>query len=131
MSAPDFLSRFPASQTATQYVDALYLSAGVVPTAAERQDAINAFGGGATTGRVAAFRKVTDSASVRQAEFNPAFVLAEYFSYLRRDPDTPGYDFWLAKLNQFNGDFVRAEMVKAFLSSTEYRQRFGPPPTQP
>jgi len=56
----------------------------------------------------------------------------QFFGYLRRNPndapdaDYPGYDFWLAKLNQFNGDFVNAEMVKAFLSSSEYRQRFGP-----
>jgi hypothetical protein len=32
----------------------------------------------------------------------------------------------VAKLNQFNGDFLQAEMVKAFLSSIEYRGRFGP-----
>jgi hypothetical protein len=77
---------------------------------------------------------VTDSASVRQAEFNAAFVLLEYFGYLRRNPtDLPddasdaGYQFWLTKLNQFNGDFIRAEMVKAFISSTEYRGRFGQP----
>ena len=37
-----------------------------------------------------------------------------------------GYEFWLNKLNQFNGNFVAAEMVKAFITSTEYRQRFGP-----
>jgi hypothetical protein len=62
------------------------------------------------------------------------FVLAEYFGYLRRNPndapestlDYTGYDFWLTKLNQFNGNYINAEMVKAFLSSIEYRQRFGP-----
>jgi hypothetical protein len=42
------------------------------------------------------------------------------------DTDYTGYDFWLTKLNQFNGNFINAEMVKAFLSSIEYRQRFGP-----
>ena len=36
-----------------------------------------------------------------------------------------GYDFWLQKLNQFNGNFVEAEMVKAFLTSIEYRARSG------
>jgi hypothetical protein len=41
--------------------------------------------------------------------------------------DYTGYDFWLQKLNQFGGDFVKAEMVKAFITSTEYRQRFGQP----
>ena len=65
------------------------------------------------------------------AEFNRAFVLAQYFGYLRRNPndvpdsDYTGYDFWLTKLNQFNGNYINAEMVKAFLSSIEYRQRFG------
>lgn len=52
------------------------------------------------------------------------FVTMEYFGYLRRDPDPDGFQFWLAKLNQFNGDFSKAEMVKAFISSTEYRSRF-------
>ena len=56
----------------------------------------------------------------------------QYFGYLRRNPnDTPdsdfaGYNFWLNKLTQFNGNFVSAEMVKAFINSGEYRQRFGP-----
>jgi hypothetical protein len=56
----------------------------------------------------------------------------EYFSYLRRNPNDPpdtdhtGYDFWLTKLNQFNGNFADAEMVKAFLISREYRTRFAP-----
>ena len=59
-------------------------------------------------------------------------MLMQYFGYLRRnpneapDPDYTGFDFWLTKLNQFNGNFVAAEMVKAFITSTEYRQRFGP-----
>jgi hypothetical protein len=58
----------------------------------------------------------------------------QYFGYLQRNPYDPpemtldysGFNFWLAKLNQFNGDFIAAEMVKAFISSSEYRQRFGP-----
>jgi hypothetical protein len=51
---------------------------------------------------------------------------------LRRNPnDAPdnnfdGYNFWLVKLDEFNGNFAEAEMVKAFISSIEYRQRFGP-----
>ena len=49
----------------------------------------------------------------------------QYFGYLRRDPDSPGYQFWLNKLNQFGGDFRSAEMVKAFITSGEYRSRFG------
>jgi hypothetical protein len=53
------------------------------------------------------------------------FVMMEYFGYLRRDPDESGYAFWLKKLNQFDGNFEQAEMVKAFIRSGEYRQRFG------
>ena len=49
----------------------------------------------------------------------------EYFGYLRRDPDTAGFNFWLNKLNAAGGNFQNAEMVKAFLGSSEYRQRFG------
>ncbi len=47
----------------------------------------------------------------------------QYFGYLRRNPDDQpdadyaGFEFWLTKLNQFNGNFVQAEMVKAFIIS--------------
>jgi hypothetical protein len=58
-------------------------------------------------------------------EFNRTFVMMEYFGYLRRDPDASGLNFWLNKLNSFNGNFVNADMVKAFITSAEYRQRFG------
>jgi len=86
------------------------------------------------TARGQAVRMVADDADLFSAEYNRAFVLAEYFGYLRRNPndapettlDYTGYDFWLTKLNQFNGNYINAEMVKAFLSSIEYRQRFGP-----
>lgn len=81
--------------------------------------------------RAQAFRLIVES-EIGQAELNRAFVLMEYFGYLRRHPDDPpdnnltGYNFWLNKLNQFNGNFISADMVKAFLKSTEYRGRFGP-----
>jgi hypothetical protein len=93
------------------------------------------FGGAGNTSnvnaRAQAMRMVADDTDLYNAEFNRAFVLAEYFGYLRRNPndapdtDYTGYDFWLTKLNQFNGNYINAEMVKAFLSSIEYRQRFG------
>ncbi|HEV7798749.1 MAG TPA: CHRD domain-containing protein [Pyrinomonadaceae bacterium] len=83
--------------------------------------------------RAQALRLMVEDADYKAVQLNRAFVLMEYFGYLRRNPDDPpdnnlsGYNFWLAKLNQFNGNFVQAEMVKAFLKSTEYRGRFGPP----
>ena len=76
--------------------------------------------------RAQALRLIAESELLKKNEFNRAFVALEYFGYLRRDPDAPGYNFWLTKLNQFNGDYINAEMVKAFISSPEYRQRFGP-----
>ena len=84
--------------------------------------------------RAQAVRQVADDTDLYNTEFNRAFVLAEYFGYLRRNPndapettlDYTGYDFWVTKLNQSNGDYINSEMVKAFLSSIEYRQRFGP-----
>ncbi|HEX8282903.1 MAG TPA: Calx-beta domain-containing protein [Pyrinomonadaceae bacterium] len=76
--------------------------------------------------RAQVLRVVAESDELRRAELNRAFVLMEYFGYLRRDPDEDGYNFWLSKLNEAGGDYVRAEMVKAFINSAEYRQRFGP-----
>ncbi|HEX8146286.1 MAG TPA: hypothetical protein VF591_03705 [Pyrinomonadaceae bacterium] len=54
-------------------------------------------------------------------------------SYLRRAPNAPpdadfsGLDFRLSKLEEFGGDYRRAEMFKAFVSSVEYRARFQTP----
>ncbi len=76
--------------------------------------------------RAQVLRAVAEFDELKAAELNRAFVLMQYFGYLRRDPDEDGYNFWLNKLNSFNGDYVRAEMVKAFINSAEYRQRFGP-----
>ena len=124
-----FIIAYPTSQTASQYVDALFASAVVIPTPAERSAAITAFGGGGTAGRVAALRSVADSNSLRQIEMNPSFVLMQYYGYLRRNPTDPpdaddsGYQFWLTKLNSFGGNFEQADMVKAFITSGEYRSR--------
>jgi uncharacterized protein (TIGR03118 family) len=81
---------------------------------------------GSTDTRATVLRKVAEYAFLKNREFNDAFVFMEYAGYLRRDADVPGFNFWLKKLNEFNGNFVNAEMVKAFISSGEYRQRFGP-----
>jgi hypothetical protein len=83
--------------------------------------------------RAQALRQVAENENLSSAEFNRAFVLMQFFGYLRRNPndlpdaDYTGYDFWLTKLNQFNGNYNAAEMVKAFIVSVEYRSRFGPP----
>jgi Tol biopolymer transport system component len=133
-----FTQNHPTSKTPAQFVDDLYANAGIVPTAAERQFAIAEFGGATNTidtaARARVLRRIADDSRLRELEKNKAFVLMEYFGYLRRNPFDPpeatldfqGYNFWLNKLNQFNGNFVNAEMVKAFIISGEYRHRFGP-----
>jgi len=133
-----FTQMHPTSKTPAQFVDDLYANAGVSPSAGERTAAINEFGLATTTAdtlaRARVLRRVSENSLLKQQELNKAFVLMEYFGYLRRNPFDPpeqtldfqGYNFWLNKLNQFNGNFVNAEMVKAFIISGEYRHRFGP-----
>ena len=128
---PEFLANYPATLSATAYVDKLNTQAGLVLTFDEYFQLTNGLMAGLET-RGSVLRKIAESQKFSAAEFNRAFVLMQYFGYLRRNPDdTPntnfdGFDFWLAKLNQFNGDYRQAEMVKAFISSAEYRNRFGP-----
>src|SRR5215813_8400595 len=133
-----FINAYPVGLTPAQFVDGMFASAEVTPTQAERQAAIDEFAGSGQSGdigaRARALRRVAESESVTHLEFNRAFVLMEYFGYLRRNPnESPepalnfdGYNFWLTKLNTFNGNYLDAEMVKAFITSIEYRQRFGP-----
>ncbi|PYS33516.1 MAG: hypothetical protein DMF75_09185, partial [Acidobacteria bacterium] len=85
-----------------------------------------------TKTRAEGLRAVVENPIFSQRQFNRAFVYMQYIGYLRRNPnaapdtDFAGYNFWLKKLNDFNGNFVAAEMVKAFINSIEYRQRFAP-----
>jgi len=132
----EFVGLYPAIDTPAQYVDKLYLHAAVTPeTPEERQAAIDEFSGAGTAAdpgaRGRALLRVTQNASFLQREMNRSLVQMEYFGYLRRNPnDAPdanfvGYDFWVTKLNESNGNFVSAEMVRAFIVSAEYRRRFG------
>jgi hypothetical protein len=77
-----------------------------------------------TLTRAGVLQRIAEDERFVEAKSNEAFVLMEYFGYLRRDPDESGYQFWLNKLNQFGGNFEQAEMVKAFIVSSEYRGRF-------
>jgi hypothetical protein len=130
-----FTTTFASNMTPTAFVDQLFTNAVVTPTAQERATAIGEFGGAAdisnATFRSKALRDVAENATLSSQEFNRAFVLMQYFGYLRRDPnngngdtDYTGYDFWLTKLNQFNGNFQTADMVKSFIVSGEYKARF-------
>jgi uncharacterized delta-60 repeat protein len=120
----EFIARYPSSQTPAQFVDAalatVQTASGVTFTAAERQDFINE---ATNNGRGAMLKRLGDNAALRQAEYNRAFVLTQYFGYLRRDPDMAGLNFWLGVING-QPQNIRG-MVCAFLTSTEYQQRFS------
>ena len=137
-------ANFPNSMPAEQFVEKLNantfdprasVSAGVL-TAAERTALVEllAANPGSPALRAQVLRSVSEKPLFHNRQSNKAFVLMQYFGYLRRNPSDPpestlnyaGYNFWLGKLNEFNGNFVNADMVKAFIVSGEYRQRFGP-----
>ena len=105
------------------YVDTLISHTGVSFTSAERDALLSGLGAGSMT-RAEALRSIAENRGFVSAKFNETFVMMEYFGYLRRDADASGFAFWLNKLNQFNGNFEQAEMVKAFIVSGEYRDRF-------
>lgn len=131
---PRFLTAYPLTMTPAQFVAKLDQNAGNVLSASERDQLIAELAAAPdiTQGRASVTRKVAEDADLRQRETNRAFVLMQYYGYLRRNPDDPqdtdfrGWEFWLNKLNQFDGNFINAEMVKSFLVSIEYRERFGP-----
>jgi hypothetical protein len=126
------------------YVDMLFQTTGVNPTlyVSERAALVNGLNNGDET-RASVLQKVVDGVKVNgegnqdftttygqafyNQQFNRAFVLLEYFGYLKRDPDDAGYAHWFNKLNAPGADFLTAEMVLAFISSPEYRARFGQP----
>jgi len=127
-----FTGQYPSSLTAAQFVDALNTNTGNSLTSAERNGLVSDLTAGTKT-RAQVLRAVAENSTFGRTEFNRAFVLMQYFGYLRRDPDAApdgnlnGFNFWLGKLNQFQGNYIAAEMVKAFLSSTEYQARFNVP----
>lgn len=118
---PDFLGRYAARSNA-EYVNDLFANAGVDAgdETTLRSQLIAGVNGGTET-RATARQKIAESRAVYAKLFNPAFVQMQYFGYLRRNPnDAPdgnfdGFNFWLNKLNQFNGDFIRSEMARAFI----------------
>jgi hypothetical protein len=105
------------------YVDTLLSHTGVDFSQSERNSLVEGLNKGVLT-RAGVVRAVAENPRFVSAKRNEAFVMMQYFGYLRREPDEPGYRFWLNKLNQFGGNFEQAEMVKAFIVSGEYRNRF-------
>ena len=130
-----FTNSYQANMTPAEFVNKLNQNTGNALTQAEANALAQELAAAGNTGaaRASTLRKVAEHAEVARREFNRAFVLMQYFGYLRRSPDDApdtdfsGFNFWLGKLNEFDGNFINAEMVKAFITSIEYRRRFGNP----
>jgi CSLREA domain-containing protein len=124
----EFAERYQANTSAESFVDALIASvrSSGVDLSGERANLINSYNSGASmvASRAAVLRGIADNAAFKQSQYNGAFVLTEYFGYLRRDPDQGGYDFWLNVLNNREPENFRG-MVCAFITSTEYQKRFS------
>jgi hypothetical protein len=124
----EFTTKYQLDITADSFVDAVLQTVqGLgVNLSSERANLIVIYNGQSNTvdRRAAVMRAVADNAVFKQAQFNPAFVLTEYFGYLRRDPDLNGYNFWLNVLNNADPNNYRG-MVCSFVTSTEYQRRFS------
>jgi len=116
---PEFKTRYDGLNN-SQYVNALESNAEVTVTNKQALiDALNAN----TMNRGQVLRSIVESQAVAVRFFNRAFVAMQYFGYLRRDPDTVGFQNWVNTLNADPSNF--RHMIFGFLFSTEYRQRFG------
>jgi CSLREA domain-containing protein len=118
MARPAFAAQY-SSLSNSAYVDALINTAAV--NLSNRQAMVDGLNAGTLT-RAQVFRQITESAEVYQKYYNQAFVVMEYFGYLRRDPDAL-YTNWIQVLDANPAD--SRHMVEGFVTSTEYRNRFA------
>ena len=116
VNRPAFASQY-GTLSNSAYVDALSQTAGV--TLSNRQVLVDSLEAGTLT-RAQALRQIAESGEVYARYYNQAFVVMEYFGYLRRDPDVL-YLNWIGVLEQ-GGD--SRHMVEGFVDATEYRNRF-------
>src|SRR4030095_286330 len=120
---PAFLQVYPTSLTNAEFVNKLFDMAELSPYIIERQQRIDAMNNAGKT-RAQVLLDFIEVPEFKTREYNRAFVLMQYFGYLRRDPDQNGYDFWLNILNNSESNNYH-DMVCAFLTSAEYQVRFS------
>jgi hypothetical protein len=116
----EFTSRYNTLEN-FQFVDALEKNAEI--TLSNKADLIAALNTQQKT-RAQVLREIVESKAVEDKFFIRAFVATQYFGYLRRDPDTIGFNNWVTTLNNDPSNF--RHMIFGFLFSDEYRGRFGP-----
>jgi hypothetical protein len=126
---PDFIQKYGATSSAESYVDALLQTvkqASGVDLSGERAALIDKYNliRDNKEKRPEVLKDVIEHATFKQAVYNPSFVLMEYFGYLKRDPESEGYKFWLNVLNNKEPENYRG-MVCSFITSAEYQLRFS------
>ncbi|MFN2453487.1 MAG: Calx-beta domain-containing protein [Pyrinomonadaceae bacterium] len=126
VARPEFLTKYPAAMSPGDFVDRLIATVktatgNVVDLSGQRASYMATL---QANGRGSVVRQIAEDPAFRQAEYNRAFVLMQYFGYLRRDPETDGYNFWLDVLNNRVANNYRG-MVCAFITSAEYQDRFS------
>ena len=122
MARAEFQNRYAATfNNPTAYVDALLQTVGL-PSHPWRNYWIGSLSNGSLT-RAQVLRQLVESSEMYNKYYNEAFVIMQYFGYLRRTADGAYVD-WINIMNQNGGDY-RA-MINGFMNSAEYRQRFGP-----
>ena len=121
MARPEFRSKYDSLTTPTAYVDGLLLTVGL-PNHPTRNSWVAALTNGSMT-RAQVLRSLVESSEMYQKYYNEAFVIMQYFGYLRRSADI-AYLQWIQTMNQTGGDY--RVMINGFLNSAEYRHRFGP-----
>jgi CubicO group peptidase (beta-lactamase class C family) len=120
---PAFLQEYPADMSHVIFVNQLFDTAGLTGYATDREQQIRAMSDGGRS-RAQVLRNVIEIQDFKTREYNPSFVLMQYFGYLKRDPEPEGYNFWLNVLNNDAPNNYRG-MVCAFITSAEYQDRFG------
>jgi hypothetical protein len=121
MNRTDFHTRYGALTDPTAYVSAILQTLGL-PGHTAKQFWINALNDHVMT-RAQVLRSIVESTEVYQKYYNEAFVIMQYFGYLRRSADI-SYLSWIQTMNSTGGNY--RTMINGFLNSLEYRQRFGP-----
>jgi hypothetical protein len=120
---PEFKAAYSDQMSNTEFVNKLFDEAELMNNSAQRQLAIDGLNSAAKS-RAQVLLELIETPEFKEREYNPSFVLMQYFGYLRRDPDQGGYDFWLNVLNNQQPDNYRG-MICAFLTSAEYQHRFS------
>lgn len=118
-----FKASYPDAMIPVDFVNKLFDTAGLTPYATERQQEAAALAGNSKS-RAQVLLDVIGISEFKTREYNLAFVLMQYYGYLRRDPEQQGYDFWLNVLNNREPNNFRG-MVCSFITSREYQERFS------